>query len=159
MAMKAHLLAGLREQFAQWDGRLASLTEAEAEAPRPDGRWSRREEVVHLWGWQQLTLARLTAAAAGGAPQFPAWLDDVPGGWEADADVVNAALVRCFHDHRWPRVYADWRAGYREVIETAAALAEVDLLDSDRFPWLGEHALAAYLLATYAHHQEHLEAW
>ncbi len=157
MNMKGHILAALGEQLARWEALLAGLSEAEITAPRYDLGWSIQDVVAHLWAWQQISLARVEAAAQGRAPVFPAWLEELPGDWEDDVDRTNAHIYAHCRAWPWPQVYADWRAGYRRLLEAAASIAERDLLSGGRYPWLGGYPLAIVLTATYDHHDEHWE--
>jgi hypothetical protein len=157
MNMKDHMLAALREQFARWDALLASLSDTEIVAPRFDANWSIKDIMVHLWAWQQLSVARMEAAAADRELTLPAWVGELGDGWEEDADRTNAWAYATHHDTPWPEIDRQWRAGFVRFIETGAAIAEKDLLDSGRYPWMGGYPLANSLLASYDHHQEHLE--
>jgi len=42
-------------------------------------------------------------------------------------------------------------------LELGEPILEKDLLDGDRYPWLKGYSLAFILVASYDHHQEHLE--
>jgi hypothetical protein len=157
MNMKGHILAGLKEQFDQWQELLSKLTEAQITAPHFDEDWSIQDVMNHLWGWQQITLARMEAAAQDHAPIFPAWVIELGSTWQEDADLTNAQIYKTFHTQPWSETYQNWQRGYLHLLSTSERISERDLLDGDRYPWLNGHAPAAYLIATYDHHQEHLE--
>jgi hypothetical protein len=44
-------------------------------------------------------------------------------------------------------------------MESSDGISERDLLDSGRYPWLKGYPLAFILLASYDHHQEHLDKY
>ena len=78
MNMKDHILAGLKEQFDQWEGLLASLDVDQLTTPIFDEGWSIKDVINHLWGWQQISLARMEAGVKDLAPEFPEWLTQFP---------------------------------------------------------------------------------
>ena len=153
MNMKGHLLAALREQFARWEALLASLNDEAVVAPRPDDNWSIKDVMVHLWVWQQISVARTEAAAADRDLTLPAWV----GALGEDVDRTNAWAYATYRDLPWPEIDRRWRAGFARFIETGAMVAEKDLLDSGRYSWMKGYPLANSLLASYDHHQEHFE--
>ena len=62
----------------------------------------------------------------------------------------------------WPDAHRAWREGYLKFIQLAEGIEKRDLLDSGRYEWMGNYPLAWVLLASYDHHQEHLDkavAW
>jgi hypothetical protein len=156
MRMRAHLLAALHEQHAEWEASLAGLPVEQIVMPRFDHGWSIQDVVAHLWGWQQITNARLQAAAEQREPVIPEWILQIEG-WEHHADRVNAQIYAQCHQQPWEAIYSQWHTGFRQVLSVAGTIPERDLLDSSMYAWLHGHALAAILLATYDHHQEHLE--
>lgn len=157
MNMKGHILTALKEQLNHWDELLGGLSEAQIIQPRFAGGWSIQDVVAHLWGWQQISTARLEAAAAGREPHFPEWTLALTGDWESDADRANARIYETQHEKSWPEVYQNWKAGYSRLLESAKPIPEPDLLDLGRYAWLEDYSLALILIASYDHHQEHLD--
>ncbi len=157
MIMKEHILAGLREEFQQWEEFLARLDETQTTAPLSPSPLSVKDEIAHLWAWQQRTAARVEAALRGGEPQFPAWLPDADPEDIDITDPINAWIFNAYRQRPWAQVYADWRAGFLHLLEAAQEIPERDLLDAAKYPWLEGYPLALVLLGTYDHHQEHLE--
>lgn len=157
LTMREHILAGLAEEFERWDAQLAALEEASACAPRPGERWSVKETVLHLWAWQQRTVARVAAAVAGGEPELPVWAPDLDPGVEAHTAPLNDRLRERYRDEPWPAAHAAWRAGFRRLLDLAERVSEPDLLEAGRYPWLGPLPLSFILTASYAHHAEHYE--
>jgi hypothetical protein len=99
----------------------------------------------------------MEAAALDRDPVFPEWTAALPGDWEEDADQTNARIHETYHARAWPAVYQSWKEGYRRLLESGERIAEKDLLDAGRYPWLTGYSLAFVLVASYDHHQEHFE--
>lgn len=71
MNMKDHILAALREQFNRLEELFASLSDEQITSPSFDDNWSIKDIVNHLWGWQQISVARMNAGVLNGEPEFP----------------------------------------------------------------------------------------
>lgn len=158
MLMKRHILAALREELAAWEQLIASVSESKLTAPNPQSGWSIKDELAHLWGWQQRTLARVEAALADREPAYPAWPAGLDPETEESLNQINAWLYESSRELGWPVVYERWRANFGRVLELSEAIGERDLLDSSRYAWLDGHSLVDFLIGTYDHHQEHLDA-
>lgn len=164
MSMKSHMLAALHEQFDQWEQVLADLSEEQINAVPQPGELALKDEIAHLWAWQQRSIARLTAGINNTEPQMPAWWSDTKvtrpedsDDHEAETDRINARIYETFANRPWPEGYAAWRSGYLRLLELGDAVTEPALLDASRYPWLNGYSLADVLLGTYDHHQEHLD--
>ncbi len=155
--MKGHILAALREQFNSWQELLASLSEEQITAPHFDYDWSIKDVVAHLWAWQQVSIARMESGVLDRESEFPKWITELGEDWEEDADRVNALTFETNHKKPWSEVYQNWRSGFLRFLELGNEISERDLLDGDRYPWLKGYSLAFILMASYDHHQEHLE--
>lgn len=155
--MKAHILAALKEQFDSWEELLASLSEEQITAPQFDLDWSIKDVIAHLWGWQQISIARMEGGVMDQEPEFPKWITELGDVWEEDANETNARIYRNFYEQRWSRVYQTWREGFLQLLELGDKISERNLLDGDKYPWLKGYSLAFILVASYDHHQEHLE--
>jgi Protein of unknown function (DUF1706) len=70
---------------------------------------------------------------------------------------LNAWLYQTNRDKSWSTVYAEWRNGFRRVIELTEAIPEKDLLEPGKYSWLGDQPLSFILTATCDHHKEHEE--
>lgn len=162
MHMKQHILAALREELDAWDALLGSLSEEQALAPQLSSSWSLKDELAHLWHWQQRSVARLDAARLGRDPEYPAWPAALDPESAGATDQINDWMVESSRGQPWALVYQEWHAGYLRLLEGAEAISERDLLDSSRYPWMEGYPLACVLLASYDHHHEHYEkaiAW
>lgn len=157
MNMKDHILAALQEQFKSWEELLASLSEEQVTAPNFDLGWSIKDVMAHLWGWQQISIGRMDGGLQDREPQFPAWVNELGKVWEEDANQTNARIYEINHEKPWSEIHQNWRIGFLQFLESGNQLTEKNLLDGDKYPWLGGYSLAFILVASYEHHQEHLE--
>lgn len=157
MNMKEHILAALQEQFDSWEELLAGLSETQINAPEFDLGWSIKDVMAHLWAWQQISIARMEAGEQEREPQYSDWIVNHIENWEEDADRVNALTFENNHDKPGSEIYENWRNGFQHFLKLGQAISERDLLDSDRYPWLKGYSLAFILIASYEHHQEHIE--
>jgi hypothetical protein len=157
MNMKNHILAALREEFDQWEAILASLSEGQIITPQPPSSWSIKDQVAHLYAWQQRTIARVEAALNGGEPVFPKWSTELNPTMEGDTDKINDWLYQTHRDLTWSTVYQNWKEGFQRFLEVSEKINEKDLLDPSRYSWMKEYPLVLYVIASYDHHQEHFE--
>lgn len=157
MYMKNHILAALREEFDHWEKVLASLSEAQITAVPTPSELSVKDELAHLWAWQQRSIARLEAGVNNTEPKMPRWLPNVDPESEANTDQINAHIYETYRDRTWPEIYQQWRTGFLHFLSVSEQISEPALLDSSRYAWLGGYALADVLLGSYDHHQEHLD--
>lgn len=156
MNMKEHILAALHEQFERWENLLESLSEEQVTTPNFDHDWSIKDVLAHLWGWQQISISRMQAAAHGHEPILPQWVTDMHD-WEEDANRTNAEIYRLNHTKSWIEIHKNWRDGFLLLLQTSEPISEREMLDGDRFPWLKGYSPAMVLVSSYEHHQEHIE--
>jgi hypothetical protein len=155
--MKDHILTALREQFDLWEELLSKLSEEQVTAPKFDLDWSIKDVMAHLWGWQQISIARMEGGALDREPEFPKWVLDLQGAWEEDANQTNARIYDINHEKPWTEIHQNWKNGFQKFLELGDKILEKNLLDGDRYPWLKGYSLAFILIASYDHHQEHYE--
>ena len=118
--------------------------------------------MAHLWAWQQISIVRMEGGALDREPEYPAWIVESIENWEDDANRVNALTFETNHEKSWSEIYQNWKNGFLQFLELGNKISERDLLDGNRYPWLKGYSLAFILIASYDHHQEHLEkllAW
>jgi hypothetical protein len=157
MNMKDHILSALKEQFENWNQLLGSMSEEKITVSRFDLDWSIKDIIAHLWGWQQISSARMEGGLHDQEPKFPGWVAELQADWEVNADHTNAMIYKANHLLPWSKVYLNWREGFLRFLELGERMSEKDLLDGNRYAWLNGYSLAQILLASYDHHQEHLE--
>lgn len=162
MDMKGHILAALEEQFDRWEELPGSLSEEQVTAPEFDYNWSIKDVRAHLWAWQQISIARMEAGWHDREPEFPDWIVESVENWEEDADRVDALIFERYHEKPWSEIHQTWKDEFLRFLDLGEKVSERDLLDGDRYLWLKGYSLAFILVASYEHHQEHLEkllAW
>ena len=157
MNMKDHILTALKEQFDRWEELLASLSEQQLTAPHFDYDWAIKDVIAHLWGWQQIFIARMEGGKLDREPEFPKWVMDLQGVWEENADQTNSKIYETNHQKPWSETHQNWKDGFLRFLESGNTISERNLLDGDRYPWLKGYSLAFILVASYDHHQEHFE--
>jgi hypothetical protein len=157
MNMKEHILAALRENFDQWEELLARLSEEEITTPHFDFDWSIKDVMAHLWDWQQISIARMEGGVRDREPEYPKWILSLGEDWEEDANRVNALMFERNHEKPWSEIYQNWKDGFLRFLKLGNDISERALLDGDKYPWLKGYSLAFILVASYDHHQEHLE--
>ena len=154
---KEHILTTLRSEFNRWEALLTSLSEEQITAPLLPDNWSIKDVIIHLWAWQQRSIARLEAGLHNRTPAFPHWPAQFDPEQPDEPNQLNDWIYETYHDQPWSSIHRDWSAGYRRFLELAAAIPEPDLFDAQRYPWLEGHSLAFILQASYEHHQEHAD--
>jgi hypothetical protein len=162
MDMKEHILAALKEQFNRWELQFVNMSNAQIAVPLAPSHWSTKDVVVHLWAWQQRSIARVEAARSDRAPEFPKWPPELDPNDDSNTDKINKWIYDTHRDQPWIKVQQDWKQGFTRFLELGGGISEKDLLDSGRYPWMNGFPLAITLLASYDHHQEHLDqltAW
>lgn len=157
MKMKTHILAAMQEIIADWDALLGGLGPEQVRAPLLPSRWTVKDVLAHLMGWQQRSVARAEAALRGREPQLPAWSANFNLNTEEGTDQANAWLYEHYRAETWEQVHTEWRKGFERLLEAARQIDEPALLDSSRFAWMNGYSIADVLLGWYDHHQEHLE--
>ena len=157
MDMKTHLLIALREQLERWEDLLALLSESQLTSPMLPWHWSPKDVLAHLAAWQQISTARMEAALAERAPQFPAWVPGADPDAEEVLEQINALIYATHREQPWTTVQHNWRTGYLRLLAAAEQVGEKDLLDAGRYAWLEGRPLVMVLLGTYDHHLEHSE--
>lgn len=146
------LLPALRAEYARWEKLLGALTAEQVTAVTSPGR-TLKDDVAHLAAWQERSIARFEAAAAGGAPDFSGWPQDL----DPAEDEINEWVYARNRDTPWAEVLAGWRADSARLLRLATAVPAETLWDTERYAWLNGYALADVLLGALEHHAEHYE--
>ncbi|MFM2032622.1 MAG: hypothetical protein RLZZ297_1387 [Chloroflexota bacterium] len=111
---------------------------------------------THLWAWQQITRARLSAGRDGHAPLYPTWPTSDPD-THAVIDDINAWIQQTHGQCSAAEGFRRWQAGYREILALCTELAAADYSDPDRSPWLDGYVLLDVVRGSLEHHREHIE--
>lgn len=154
MPDKEQLLDLLRAEYNRWQNLLAGFDVTQLTSRTLPAGLSIKDVVGHLHAWQQISIARLEAAAANRDPLMPAWLNGLEPDAEENLEQINAAIHAAFLDQPWSQVYGAWRTGYLRLLDLAAALPPDDLFDARRFAWLHGYSPADVLHGSYEHHHD-----
>lgn len=155
---KKQILAALKQEFDDWEELLGGLSEEQITARRMPADLSIQDVMGHLMSWQQRSIEKLEAGLQAREPVFPGWPAGLDPESEEDLEPVNAWIHATHLDESWKQTYRDWEQGFLRLIELGEAVPEKDLLDPEKYPWLGGGALADVLLGSYDHHHvEHGE--
>lgn len=154
---KNQILKMLKEVFNRWEELLGDLSEEQITAPHLPSNWSVKDIMAHLWGWQQVSVARAEAALNHKDPAYPSWWYTFAPDPNEDVDRTNAWIYETYRDKSWSDVYADWKAQFLRYLELLKQIPEKDLLEHGRFAWMGEYTLSASCIGSYEHHEEHID--
>ncbi|MBA3826911.1 MAG: ClbS/DfsB family four-helix bundle protein [Ktedonobacterales bacterium] len=152
MQTKAEALTMLRDELQQWQ---ALIDRTPVDHRATPTQMTLKESLIHLWAWQQHTIAYFVAARAGREPEMPPWPVVITPDDEGDVDATNAWIAQTYYDKSWAAAHHDWQTGFQTLLTLAEALPEADLLDGAKYPWRGGWPLLASLEGTYEHHHEH----
>lgn len=158
MNMKEHILAALKEQFDRWEEVLAEMSEEQINAPHLPSDWSTKDDIAHLLAWQQRSIARVQAARTNGEPAYPGWLPLPASETEDSVERTNDWIYKTYCEQPWSMIHPTWQSGFRRFLELGELIPEIDLLDSGKYRWMKGDPLAFVFLASYDHHQEHLDS-
>lgn len=159
MQTKAEAVTLLNEEFQAWEALIAQKVSVDPLASLSPEQIVIKETLIHLWAWQQFSIAYLEAAAQGKDPVYPPWPFEITIGDEGDVDATNAWIAQTYSGKSWGTAYQDWKTGFITFIALAEQLPETDLLDGGKYPWREGWPLLASLEGSYEHHQEHREAF
>jgi hypothetical protein len=140
----------------RWEELFRLASEDEIVQPRFEQGWSIKDTVVHLWSWQQISVARLEAAWQGGEPEYPKWLQGTdPFVAEEHTEDFNARVRVKNWERPWRDVHQDWSQTFLRLIDVAKQVPNEALFEPDRFAWLRGYPLSGVLSGTLEHHEEH----
>jgi hypothetical protein len=154
MQTKAEAIALLKDEFQLWETLIARV-EASHELT---ARETVKEALIHLWAWQQHTIAYFDAAIQDREPVSPPWPYLIRGDDEGDVDATNAWIAQTYYGKSWEQAYQDWKTGFLALIALVERLPEQDLQNGSKYPWREGWPLLASCEGTYEHHREHREA-
>jgi hypothetical protein len=156
---KQELLQKIKDEFNAWEKLIGSMTEAQLTAPVLADGWSVKDVIAHLLAWQTRSIERLESALQNREPVFPGWPEESGDDSYDPTDDINAWIYDTYHDQSWSSVYQRWRNGFLRFMELAEKVPEADLLDANRYPWMGGQPLLLVLEGSYEHHHiDHLES-
>lgn len=155
MNNKKQSLELLGDLFRRWEELLAGMSEEQITNPQLLSALSIKDEVAHLWAWQQRSVARIEAVLNHREPQYPEW-PGTPNPDTGDVDQINAWIYETNRDKSWPNVHEDWREQFQRLLQLVEDVPEEDLVAPARYAWMEGYSLSATIEGTYEHHEEHL---
>jgi len=155
---KKQLIEMLTKVLEGWESELARLSEEQLTTPGyVEKDRSIKDILAHLTGWQQVSVARLSAALEGRDPEYPRWSPELDVVHETNNDAVNAWIYGAYSARSWAEVHDEWRDRFHYVLQLAEAIPEEDWFVFGKPAWLGEYKLSAVVEGSHEHHQEHLD--
>ena len=154
---KQQILNMLKAEFKRWNALLTGLSEEQVIATQLDSGQTIKDQIAHLWAWQQRTSARTEAAATDREPDMPKWPEALNVESDDDVDQVNAWIYENNRAKTWAQVYGDWRSQFLRIIRFSEQINEEDLLNPKRYAWLRGLTMGFILEASCDHHDEHYE--
>jgi hypothetical protein len=155
MNNKKQSLEMLGDIFHRWERLLAGMSEGQITSPQQPAALSIKDEVAHLWAWQQRSVARIEAVLNNSEPQYPEW-PGTPDPDTGDVDQVNAWIYETNRNKPWSKVHEDWREQFQRLLQLVAKVPEEGLAASGAHTLIEGYPLSATLEGTYEHHEEHL---
>jgi len=163
---KAQLLATIQAEHAAWQALLAAIGEERMLLPGAAGPdWTVKDIIAHLTAWRGRTVARLQAGLQQTEPAPPPWPAEFDEDTPAGTDQINTWFYQASRDRPLAGVLGESEAAWQQMAELVRALPEADLLEAQRFAWLGGAPLGpAVLNGSFAHLHEHIhmlaiQAW
>jgi hypothetical protein len=157
MNNKKQSLELLGDIFHRWERLLAGMSEEQITGPQHPSALSIKDEVAHLWAWQQRSVARIEAFLNHSEPQYPEWPQTlVPDSEDENVDQLNAWIYETSRNKSWPHVHEDWREQFQRLLQLVEEVPEEDLAAPARYTWMEGYPISATLEGTYEHHEEHL---
>ncbi|HEU4724952.1 MAG TPA: ClbS/DfsB family four-helix bundle protein [Candidatus Eisenbacteria bacterium] len=159
MTRKQELIADLRTVYGDWERLLSAADAEQLAARRVTSKWTLKDAVAHVMAWQQISIARMQAAKAGGEPDMPAWLGGADPAYANEHVHEFNARIHAEHEAKpWLEVFREWREGFARFLELAETIPEDALIEPGRYAWLRGYSLADVLAGSCEHHREHLDA-
>jgi tetratricopeptide (TPR) repeat protein len=141
MELKPKLIELIERAYQEEQNLAAKLSEEERSALGEPDRWSVKDVIVHLAGWETRLAANLAAAASGGTPVR-----------YDDFEAVNAKEFTENRYRPWPEVMEMAAEAHRQFIEQITVRSEDELRSTETLPWQGDRPLWQLILGNgYTH--------
>jgi hypothetical protein len=151
---KSELLTRITTGYAELDGIIAPLNEAQLNGAGVNGDWSIKDTIAHIAAWQQSALARMRSAVQHETPAAHTLQD------ESDIGGIDARNARFYEENkdRSPAdILADFRSSYHGIVALIPTMNDSDLFEEQQFAWMKGSALWELIAGdTYEHYDEHL---
>lgn len=144
---KEQMIVEIERERSALEEFLSTLAPEVMTRPGALGSWSVKDVMAHLVEWEQMFLGWYRAGLRGQVPEKPA-----PGFKWNQLSQLNQQIYEKYRDRSLQEVQKQFRASYREMMETLAGLSEDDLFQQGRFAWTEKHALIAFVLPNTSSH-------
>jgi hypothetical protein len=148
----------LRNEFKQWQKMLESLDEEKISQLVIDYGWTVKDILGHLSSWQQVTLARLSAAQKDGSPDYPTWFPGEDVETDAELNSINEKIYQSRKNQLWAEVQQEWHERYETILSICETSPEADFLALGKYKWLSDYPLVTVLEGSRKHHEEHRQS-
>ena len=154
---KSELVDWLREEYRQWAAFLDEIGPSRMEQPGVNGRWSMKDIVVHLNGWQPHLLAGIRAAQRGDPQPPPPW----PARLQTD-DEINAWIEETNRGRSVSEVLDESRRLFEQTLAVIEDLPDDVVIEGERrLVWLDGRRFPAGEYFDHFHddHEPDVHAW
>ena len=128
---KSELIAGLQEEYQNWQTLLDQIGPEHMDQPGVAGDWSVKDIVAHLTGWRKRTVARLQAAQRAAPEPPPPW----PPQLQTD-DEINAWIYETNRERNVQDVLDESRQVFEQLLTVIEGLPDQVFTDVQRYlPW------------------------
>lgn len=122
-------------------------------------KWSVKDILGHLVGWQQLNLGWLETARRGDCPVLP-----FEGFKWSDVRDLNERIYRSHRNRSLAAVEQDYESHHASMLDLIDSLTDKELVSVEAFPWAGKKwAMSDYIRANTASHyrwaSKHIRKW
>lgn len=155
MKNKGQLIKSLGVEFNLWETLLSGFHEEQISIPLHPSTLSVKDEVAHLFAWQQISIARGEAVISAKPPEYPKWPDGLDPDSDDDLDKINAWICHTYHEQTWSNVLKNWRKGFLQFLEIVEAVPEKEMFTLELFPWMAGYSFSQVLIGSFNHHEEH----
>jgi hypothetical protein len=157
MVDKAELIAGLQEEYRNWQALLDRIGPQRMDQPGVAGFWSVKDIVAHLTGWRNRTVTRLQAAQRGELDPPPPW----PARLQTD-DEINAWIYEANYGRSVQEILDESHQVFQQLLAAIQRFPAEILEDpARRPPWLGDQPITAAMFFAHFHeeHEPDMLAW
>jgi hypothetical protein len=150
---KNQTLQAMRAERIAWQQLIDEVGNERMMIQNAVGQWSIKDIVAHLTAWEQRAVAWLIAAQRDGEPTPAPWQKGM------SEDEENAWIYNANQSKSLPDVLAESNRVHEELVRRVEAMPEKDLIDPERFKWLGGNSLVDSIAGnSYEHYRDHASA-
>lgn len=155
------LLEAVQKLRAYLESFISQVSNERMEEPGSFGDLAFKDVIAHLTAWRQVTVARLEGGVHREEPVFPwpAHLNEEP-----DTDEINRWFYETNRNKPIAEILRESGETFDRALRAIAELPEDDLLQPNRFSWLGAWRLgpatvSGMLLHYHEDHEPEIRAW